>query len=607
MTTATTEKIGAEEILWDLSDLYSGPDDPQIQADIAEALEAAKVYRKKYYGKIASLDAKGLLEAVTEQERITSLVAKALIYAQLRFTTDTSDPARGALFQKLQEQATALSTELVFFNLSSDSSKAGGPAPLEWVAVDEDSAARILADPTIDKYRHLLESFRRYKPHVLSENEEKILTEKALTGVSAWDRLFDEQTAAIRVKFEDKEITWEAASSKLYSPDPDLRRTIAKAMTEALQPGVRTRSFIFNTILLDKATDDRLRAYPTWLSSRNLANEASDESVEALVQAVIQRFDISHRYYGLKAKILGVEKIKDYDRYAAISQDSAKMSWDEARDTVVGAYASFSPRAGDAIRTFFDNEWIDAVASENKVPGAFCHTNVPNAHPYVLMSYTGERRSVLVLAHELGHGLHGYLARDLGYLNARTPLTLSETASVFGESLTFGRLLDAEEDPKRRLALLAARLEDLIATVFRQTSMNRFEDAVHTARREQGELSPEMFSEFWYETQSAVLGPYVEITDDYKTWWSYIPHFIGTPGYVYAYAFGCLFSLAIYNKYLEEGESMVEPYLTLLAAGGSDSPERLAKIVGLDLTDPNFWAGGLNAIDRILAEAEALA
>lgn len=594
MTTATTEKTGAEEILWDLSDLYSGPDDPQIQADVSEALESAKAYHKKYYGKVASLDAKGLLEAVTEQERITSLVVKPLNFANLRFTTDTSDPARGALFQKLQEQLTSISTEMVFFRL-------------EWVAVEDDIAARILGDPTIEKYRHLLESLRRYKPHVLSENEEKIMTEKAVSGVNAWDRLFDEQTAAIRVKLDGEDITWEAAASKLYSPDQEVRKVAARAMTEALEPGVRTRSFIFNTILLDKSTDDRLRGYRNWLSSRNLSNEASDESVEALVQAVIQRFDISHRYYGLKAKLLGVDKLKDYDRYAAISQDSAKMTWDEARETVLGAYEGFSPRAGEVIRTFFEDNWIDAVASENKVPGAFCATNVPNAHPYVLMSYTGERRSVLVLAHELGHGLHGYLAKDLGYLNASTPLTLAETASVFGESLTFGRLLDAEKDPKRRLALLAARLEDLIATVFRQISMNRFEDAVHTARREQGELSPDMFSEFWYQTQSAVLGPHVEITDDYRTWWSYIPHFIGTPGYVYAYAFGCLFSLAIYNKYLEEGESMVEPYLTLLAAGGSDSPERLAKIVGLDLTDPNFWAGGLNAIDRILAEAEALA
>lgn len=594
MTTATTEKTGAEEILWDLSDLYSGPDDPQIQADVSEALESAKAYHRKYYGKVASLDAKGLLEAVTEQERITSLVVKPLNFANLRFTTDTSDPARGALFQKLQEQLTSISTEMVFFRL-------------EWVAVEDDIAARILGDPTIEKYRHLLESLRRYKPHVLSENEEKIMTEKAVSGVNAWDRLFDEQTAAIRVKLDGEDITWEAAASKLYSPDQEVRKVAARAMTEALEPGVRTRSFIFNTILLDKSTDDRLRGYRNWLSSRNLSNEASDESVEALVQAVIQRFDISHRYYGLKAKLLGVDKLKDYDRYAAISQDSAKMTWDEARETVLGAYEGFSPRAGEVIRTFFEDNWIDAVASENKVPGAFCATNVPNAHPYVLMSYTGERRSVLVLAHELGHGLHGYLAKDLGYLNASTPLTLAETASVFGESLTFGRLLDAEKDPKRRLALLAARLEDLIATVFRQISMNRFEDAVHTARREQGELSPDMFSEFWYQTQSAVLGPHVEITDDYRTWWSYIPHFIGTPGYVYAYAFGCLFSLAIYNKYLEEGESMVEPYLTLLAAGGSDSPERLAKIVGLDLTDPNFWAGGLNAIDRILAEAEALA
>jgi oligoendopeptidase F len=592
--TTTETKTGAEEVLWDLSPLYSGHDDPKIDADIGDSHKAAAAFKKRYHGKVASLSAEELFDAIKEAERIQELVYKASVYAYLHFSTNTSEPQRGALLQKMQEAQAALSTELLFMQL-------------EWIAVPDDQAAKLVADPALAEYRHYLESARRYKPHVLTEPEEKILTEKTVSGSSAWSRLFTELTSAIKVKIDGEEQTLEKALSILQRPDRDKRKQAAEAITEAIGQGIRTRAFVFNTLLHDKAVNDRLRGYDNWLSSRNLSNETSDESVQALIDACVDRYDIPQRYYALKAKLLGLDKLADYDRNAPALSEDTFLTWDEAKDSVIDAYQSFSPKAGKIITQFFDENWIDAVAGDDKTPGAYCMTHVPGVHPYVLMSYTGERRAVLTLAHELGHGLHGYLAQDRGLINADTPLTLAETASVFGEALVFKRLLDAETDPRGRLGLLTGRIDDAIATVFRQVAMNRFEDAVHNARRGQGELSLDDFASHWEKTQAEVLGDAVEISDGYKSWWSYIPHFIGSPGYVYAYSFGYLFSLAIFRKYEDEGDRMVDPYLELLSAGGSDTPERLGKIVGLDLTDSGFWAGGLEAVDEVLKEAEALA
>ena len=596
MATTLTPATGAEGVVWNLDDLYTGPEDPKFTADIDEALTAAKAFKANYRGKVASLAPGALIEAVKESERIESLITRAGEYAYLRFSTDTSDPSRGALLQKVQEQGTAISTEMLFFSL-------------EWAAVEDGIAERTLADPVVQEYRHYLEAVRRYRDHLLSEDEEKLMAEKQMTGASAWGRLFEELTSAMRIKLDGEELPFEAAMARLQMPDPEVRRLTAEAITETLKDGLRTRGFIFNTLLLDKSTNDRLRNYPTWISARNLDNEASDESVQALVDAVVSRYDIPQRYYALKARLLGKERIADYDRLAPISSDSSFTPWDEARQIVTDAYTDFSPKVGSVIEGFFSKGWIDAEPTANKTPGAYCMTTIPWCHPYVLMSYTGDRRSILTLAHELGHGLHGHLAGEkLSLYNADTPLTMAETASVFGEALTFGTLLSREDDPKARLDLITSRLEDALATVFRQIAMNRFEDKVHNARRSQGELSVDDFAGFWYETQHAMLGDAVEITDGYKdAWWSYIPHFIRSPGYVYAYAFGCLFSLAIYQKYQREGDAMVEPYMSLLAAGGSDSPERLAKLVGLDLADPSFWSSGLESLDAILGEAEALA
>jgi oligoendopeptidase F len=586
---------GAEEILWDLSDLYQSPDDPKLEQEISSSLEGAAAFREKYHGKVASLNAMELFEAVSEYERLSEAMTRAADYAGLLFTTDTADPARGALYQKAQEKFTALSAELLFFNL-------------EWIAVPDEAAQRLLADPALEKYRHFLEAMRRYRPYVLSEPEEKILTEKRITANAAWVRLFSELVAALKVNIDGAEASFEEAMSLLHKPDREVRRRAAEAITQSLEPGIRTRLNIFNTLLSDKAIDDRLRGYPHWLASRNLDNEASDEAVKALIDAVVSRYDIPQRYYRIKANILGLDKLADWDRNAPISSEETFTTWDEARKIVIESYEDFSPVAGKIISDFFEKSWIDAAVSPNKESGAYCATMVPGVHPYVFMNYTGERRSILTLAHELGHGLHGALAQDRGLLNADTPLTLAETASVFGEALTFKKLMAGEKDPAMRLDLINAHIEDAVATVFRQIAMNRFEDGVHNTRRSSGELSPDGIAELWTSTQEEMLGEAVELSDGYRSvWWSYIPHFIGSPGYVYAYAFGFLFSLAIFNKYEEEGEPMVEPYLELLAAGGSDTPEALAKIVGLDLSDPGFWTGGLESIDGLLKQAEELA
>jgi oligoendopeptidase F len=589
----TTELTGAEEVAWDLSDLYEGSDDPRIEEHIAEAENAAAEFRERYHGKVAGLDAAELAAAIAERERIEEILMRVGYYAHLNFSTNMADAPRGALVARVTEKGAQLDTQLVFFGL-------------EIAALDDAAAEKLLESPALEHWRHWLHSLRKFRPYLLSEPEEKIITEKTVSGVSAWDRLYDELLGAIKVDVDGDEISFEEAFARLQSGDRDVRRTAAEAITESLAPGLRTRAFVFNTIMVDKSIDDRLRGYPTWISARNLSNETTDEAVQALIDAVTSRYDLPQRYYTLKAKMLELDRLSFYDRVAPIGEDPSTVSWDEAREIVTNAYADFAPDAGDVAERFFSGRWIDAPVRENKRTGAFCATTVPGVHPYVLMNYTGDRRSILTLAHELGHGLHGYLAQPLGLFNAGTPLTTAETASVFGEALTFKRLLAAEDDPQRRLNLLAERIEGSIATVFRQIAMNRFEDAVHNGRRDQGELSPERLEEVWLETQLQLFGDSVD-TDGYGTWWSYIPHFMGTPGYVYAYAYGFLFALTIFRKYEVEGESMVEPYFDLLRAGGSKSPEELAAMVGLDLTDPGIWSSGIDALAVELDEAEALA
>jgi oligoendopeptidase F len=583
-----------EQAAWELDPLVGGEGPDGVRRQLGEALELAKAFAERYAGLVAQLDAAGLEEAMRRLERIEDLVGRAGTYAGLRFSVDTSDPANGALLQEVQERGTEIQTTLLFFEL-------------EWAALDGERVAELLADERLSFCAHHLDSVRRYREHLLSEPEEKILAQKGVTGASAWSRLFEELTSAIEVELPDGKAALDVALSQLVSPDRERRRTIAETVTAALEPGLRTRAFLFNTLLADKATDDRLRRYPNWLAARNLANEASDESVAALVEAVRARYELPQRWYRLKARLLGIERLADYDRMAAVTEDEVTFKFAQAREIVLDCYSSFSPELGAVAKRFFDERWIDAPVRPAKRGGAFCASAVPSVHPYVLLNYTSRRRDVLTLAHELGHGVHFALAAKQGIFHQGTPLTLAETASVFGETVVFGRLLEQDSSPRSRLALLAEHIEGQIATVFRQIAMNRFEELVHTARREQGELSVQRFGELWAQSQIEMLGDSVQVTDGYRSWWSYIPHFINTPGYVYAYAYGQLLALSVYERYERLGEEIVPRYLELLSAGGSRSPEELGKIVGVDLADPGFWDSGLALVERQLQAAEEAA
>jgi len=589
---------------WDLGPLLDGEGPEGVETRLSEALERSQAFAARYAGKLGELDSAGLGEAMNELAAIFELVSRAGHYASLRFSTDTAEPANGALLQLVQERETAIQTTLLFFDL-------------EWAALSDEFAEQLLAGEGLDFCAHHLRTVRRYREHLLSEPEEKILAEKSLSGASAWTRLFEELTSAIEVKLapqgregeagEVQSLALDVALSRLSDPDRDVRRQTAEAVSSALAPGLRTRAFLFNTLLADKATDDRLRGYPHWLAARNLANEASDESVAALISAVRGRYEIARRWYRLKAQLLGVEQLADYDRMASVTEDQVTYAFADAREIVLDCYSSFSAELGTLARRFFDEHRIDAPIRPAKRGGAFCASAVPAVFPYVLLNYTSRRRDVLTLAHELGHGVHFALAARQGIFHQQTPLTLAETASVFGETIVFGRLLEEDSTPASRLALLAENLEDTIATVFRQVAMNSFEDLVHTNRREHGELSVERFGELWAQSQSEMLGDSVAVTEGYRSWWSYIPHFIGSPGYVYAYAYGQLLALSVYERYQQTGSELVPRYLQMLAAGGSRSPEELAQIVGIDLTDPGFWESGLDLVERQLEQAEQAA
>jgi oligoendopeptidase F len=593
-TETSTDDTELQQTAWDLDPLVDGAGPDGARAQLAQALERAQAFAASYAGKLPELDSAALEGAMRELGEIQDLVGRAGTYAGLRFSVDTADPAAGALMQEVQERGTEIETTLLFVEL-------------EWAALDDERAERLLEDERLAFCAHYLRTARRYRAHLLSEPEEKILAEKAVTGASAWSRLFDELTSSIEVRAEEGTVALDVALSRLVLPDRELRRATAETVTEALAPGLRTRAFLFNTLLADKAIDDRLRHYPSWLAARNLANEASDESVAALIEAVRARYELPRRWYRLKAGLLGVERLADYDRMAAVTEDEVTYPFAAAREIVLDCYSSFSPRLGDVARRFFDERYIDAPVRPAKRGGAFCASAVPSAHPYVMLNYTSRRRDVLTLAHELGNGVHNAHAAHQGIFHQGTPLTLAETASVFGETIVFGRLLEEDSSPASRLALLAENIEGALATVFRQVAMNRFEDAVHTARRAEGELSVERFGELWYDSQHEMFGDSVEITEGYRSWWSYIPHFIGSPGYVYAYAYGQLLALSVYQRYEEQGDELVPRYLDMLAAGGSRSPEELGRIVGIDLTDPGFWDAGLDLVERQLAAAEAAA
>ncbi len=593
---STTADPALESAAWDLEPLVDGRGPDGVEALLTEARDRAAAFAERYRGRLGELDADELAQAMRELAQIHDVAGRAGSYAMLDFTLDTADPARGALVQKAQELGAAIETQLLFFEL-------------EWNLLPDEHAERLLAADGLDFCRHHLRTLRRYRPHQLSEPEERVMTELDVTGKSAFRRLFTEQVSALEVTLPDAEerTSLEEGLSRLQHPDRAVREAAARAVTESLRPDVRTRAYVLNTLLADKATKDRLRDYPHWLASRNLANEASDESVEALVEAVVGRYELARRWYRLKARLLGIDRLAYWDRMAPVSDTEQRIPYDEAREIVLDCYAGFSPELGAAAGAFFGNGYIDAPPRSGKRGGAFCSYTVPSQHPYVMLNYTSRPYDVLTLAHELGHGVHASLARPQGIFQFTTPLTMAETASIFGETIVLEELLRRAPDAAERLSLLAGSLDGAVAAVFRQVAMNRFEHAIHQGRREHGELPPDRFAELWLETQADLLGDAVEMHDDYGIWWSYIPHFVDVPGYVYAYAYGNLLALSVYRRYEEEGEGFVSSYLELLRAGGSRPPEELGRIVGVDLTDPGFWSSGLDLVERQLEAAERAA
>jgi oligoendopeptidase F len=586
---------GAETARWDLSDLYRSPTDPAIEEDLKTAIQRAQEFEAKYKGKVATLPPPDFAAMMRELEDDEERAATPGVYAYLLHSQNTEDPAAGRLLARVREAGAERGRHAVFF-------------PLELAQITDQHARELHAHAATAPYRHFVEEARKFKPHQLSEPEERVLTDFSPVGNGAWTRLFEELCAGIRVDIDGREISLEVALNQLLrDPDREVRRTASAAVSGALRRDLRTRGYIFNVILQEKAIDDRLRHFPSWISSRNLSNETSDEAVQALVEAVTSRYDTCVRYYRVKKKLMGVGELHEWDRYAPVGQVQRTLAYEDAKAMVLASYERFSKRAGALVRDFFDKGWIDAPAVPGKHGGAYCMPVTPRHHPYVLLNFTGNLRDALVMAHELGHGLHDRLASKQNIFDFHPPLTLAETASVFGETLTFDRILAEEKDPQVRLGLLCEQVEGSFATVFRQVAFNRFEDAIHTARRKEGELAMEQFGELYQSTLQPMFGDTLVLTDDHKVWWSYVGHFLRSPGYVYAYAFGNLLALSIYHRYLERGPAFVEDYLEFLAAGGSTRPDELVRRIGMDITDPAFWDAGLQILDGMVSEVERLA
>jgi oligoendopeptidase F len=587
-----TLETDADDVRWSLTDLYDHPD--ALKKELAEVDAEAEAFADQYRGRIGDLGADALAEALDTLASIQDRLGRAQAYAYLHWSADTNDAERGALRQSVRETVDRIQQKLLFVET-------------EWVALPEERVDELLSHEALSDYEHHLETEYLRKDHVLSEAEEKVLSEKNITGKSAWTRYFDETLGAARFELDGESLTQEEILSKLYEPNRTLRREAALSFTDGLKDHRRTLTFVFNTLLADKASTDRLRDYDHWLEQRNRANEVDDETVDTLIDAVTGRYDLVARFYRLKKRLLGLDELYDYDRYAPVREADTTYEWGEARTLVLDAYEDFHPEMEQVARQFFEDSWIDAALEPGKRSGAFSHGTVPSAHPYVLLNYTGKARDVQTLAHELGHGVHQFLAREQTIFHHGTPLTTAEMASVFGEMLVFQRLMRREDDPANRLAMLVAKIDDTLATVFRQVAMNRFEDRIHTDRREHGELQPDQFAEHWMDTQRDMFEGSVTLGDHYQHWWSYIPHFLHTPGYVYAYAFGELLVLALYARYEESASGFADQYLGLLRAGGSDWPEELVGQMGVDLEDEDFWQNGLSHIEALIEQAETLA
>ena len=584
---------------WRLEDLYESMESPGFAADLERARREAKEFAAAWRGKlaaIADLDEAGerLAEAVKAYEALQDLIGRVMSYASLLYASDTSDAARAKFYGDVHERVTELAGDLLFFEL-------------ELNRVDDARLEAAMATRSLGRYRPWLEDIRKEKPHQLADEIEQLFLEKSVSGAAAWNRLFDDTMSALRFDFEGESLTLEPLLGKLQDPDERKREAAADALAATLGANLRLFSLITNTLARDKEVSDRWRKFTDVADSRHLANRVEREVVEALVTAVTEAYPrLSHRYYGLKARWFGKERLAHWDRNAPLPGAPPRVyAWETARDTVLGAYNAFSPRMADIARRFFDEGWIDAPVRPGKAPGAFAHPTTPSAHPYVLVNYLGKPRDVTTLAHELGHGVHQVLAGVNGALMAPTPLTLAETASVFGEMLTFRAILTATDDPAERKSMLAAKVEDMLNTVVRQIAFYKFERLVHLERRT-GELTSDRISELWMSAQAESLGPAIELGNGYETYWAYIGHFIHSPFYVYAYAFGDCLVNSLYGVYERSREGFAERYLAMLSAGGSRSYSQLLAPFGLDAKDPAFWNIGLSVIDRMIGELEAM-
>jgi oligoendopeptidase F len=584
---------------WDLTHLYPAPDSVELQTDLAAALSRSQAFARRYRGKLADIVAgpeasARLAEAVRDYEALDDLLGRIMSYAGLVYSGDTTDPVRAKFYGDTQERMTTASTELLFFTL-------------ELNRLDTDVLAAAVSQAPLSHWKPWLDDLAKDRPHQLEDRIEELFHEKNMTGRSAWNRLFDETIASLRFSVQGEELTLEPTLNKLQDADENVRKAGSEALAEVFKGQLRTFALITNTLAKDKEISDRWRKFDDVADSRHLANRVEREVVDALVAAVRAAYPrLSHRYYKLKAKWFGKDMLNSWDRNAPLPKVAQRtIPWGEARDTVLSAYGDFSPRMADIARRFFDERWIDAPVRPGKAPGAFAHPTVPSAHPYVLVNYQGKPRDVMTLAHELGHGVHQVMASPNGALMAPTPLTLAETASVFGEMLTFRKLLAGTSDRRQRKAMLAAKVEDMINTVVRQIAFYAFERKVHEARRT-GELTAEQLCELWMSVQAESLGPSIRLSPGYETFWCYIPHFIHSPFYVYAYAFGDCLVNSLYGVYETAADGFQERYFALLSAGGTKHHSEVLAPFGLDARDPAFWQIGLGVIEGMIAELEGM-
>ncbi|MEQ9641215.1 MAG: M3 family oligoendopeptidase [Alphaproteobacteria bacterium] len=579
---------------WDLSDLYPGPDSPALTTDLDNADTEAKAFRDAYAGKLASLDGAGMAAAVQRYEALGETMGRIMSYAQLLHAGNVADPDVGKFYQSMQERVNAIASLTLFF-------------VLEMNHIDDARMAALLQNPTLARYRPWIEAERVMKPYQLDDEMEQLLHEKSVAGAAAWSRLFDQTVAGLRFKVGKQEMTSEQALHLLSEPDAKARKQAAMALAKTFEANVGLFAHIYNTLVKDKEIEDRWRKLPSPQMARHLSNRVEPEVVQALRDAVWDAFPkLSHRYYALKAKWLGMKKMEFWDRNAPLPDvDDRTFTFPQARDVVLDAYGQFSPELASVGKRFFDQPWIDAPTRPGKAGGAFAHPTVVSAHPYLLLNYQGKTRDVMTLAHELGHGVHQILAAEQGPLLSYTPLTLAETASVFGEQLTFRALLAAETEPARRKAMLASKVEDMINTVVRQTAFYEFESRVHAQRRE-GELTPDALCQIWMDVQAESLGPAIKLRPEYRTYWCYIMHFVHAPFYVYAYAFGDCLVNSLYAVYQGAEAGFQDKYLDLLRAGGTKRHKELLAPFGLDASDPAFWQKGLGVISSFIDELETL-